>query len=610
MIPQDMIKLWDGDLCDHNRALQFLLIMDYVAEWARDVYRENVIHQLKVWGEQERKRTRNPSPAKTYTSTVRSFRPTPTRRSPRGPSMPEPTKNSKDEPERNVTSTTVASDDDDKNNNNNNNNNNNRTVDSASPIDVKSWIRNVESAHGDDKEHADILRKFDVKGCAYRDARFFRSRVIGLYITKDTIKAFDGTAVNEKSKTARFRRIALNLSRHDPLYMQGGSLNAMEQAWLGTNSSTVRVVESDLTKRFYVICTFSSYLSPDWQPTRELCYIAVRGDTLKDVMELGGTQVTLYRTEVTKSDIRKLVDICSNVSVGAQLAACLHRCTMMPFFGGGYRRINGAKLKIWENTFNLDELVWQRDIPEPYRNMVWRLYKTKYLGDYEVESPYLRSHDELQEWNQRKSQPTKTPWRIRRGTGADEFIPCELENTDEIILCNDYNKRGRVEEHTPDWCLFFLDRSKLRASIQTSVYKNHQITVAYRTQRVGRGTIWRVDDWNAILAMPDGFNIKDMGRRYYRAFVKSVNRSDFNTSHQESDFDIETKLSQLHLQSPRFQNKRMSATLRSLTSSSGECAEETDEESIGCSVPEFTGSVDEDDYNGGYESSTDVNSDA
>jgi len=44
---QKVILLWEGSITRHDAALQLVLIMDYIVDWARDIYRPNIIRQLK-----------------------------------------------------------------------------------------------------------------------------------------------------------------------------------------------------------------------------------------------------------------------------------------------------------------------------------------------------------------------------------------------------------------------------------------------------------------------------------------------------------------------------------------------------------------------------------
>jgi len=47
MSRQKVILLWEGSITGHDAALQLVLIMDYIVDWARDIYRPNIIRQLK-----------------------------------------------------------------------------------------------------------------------------------------------------------------------------------------------------------------------------------------------------------------------------------------------------------------------------------------------------------------------------------------------------------------------------------------------------------------------------------------------------------------------------------------------------------------------------------
>jgi hypothetical protein len=46
-ILQDVVQLWSGSVMNRDDALSLLLIVDYVFDWARDVYRPSILRQLK-----------------------------------------------------------------------------------------------------------------------------------------------------------------------------------------------------------------------------------------------------------------------------------------------------------------------------------------------------------------------------------------------------------------------------------------------------------------------------------------------------------------------------------------------------------------------------------
>ncbi|OBT81827.1 hypothetical protein VE02_09347 [Pseudogymnoascus sp. 03VT05] len=43
----EIMQLWDGCITEEDKSLQLLLIVDYVADWARDIYRPSILKHLK-----------------------------------------------------------------------------------------------------------------------------------------------------------------------------------------------------------------------------------------------------------------------------------------------------------------------------------------------------------------------------------------------------------------------------------------------------------------------------------------------------------------------------------------------------------------------------------
>jgi hypothetical protein len=42
----EFVSLWEGIIINHNDALQLVLIVDYIIDWARDIYRSSIMRQL------------------------------------------------------------------------------------------------------------------------------------------------------------------------------------------------------------------------------------------------------------------------------------------------------------------------------------------------------------------------------------------------------------------------------------------------------------------------------------------------------------------------------------------------------------------------------------
>lgn len=43
---QEILRLWEADITNKDGAIQLLLIVDYICDWARSVHREAIIREL------------------------------------------------------------------------------------------------------------------------------------------------------------------------------------------------------------------------------------------------------------------------------------------------------------------------------------------------------------------------------------------------------------------------------------------------------------------------------------------------------------------------------------------------------------------------------------
>jgi hypothetical protein len=47
MESQEILQLWSGCITEIDDSLQLLLIVDYIADWARDVHRSSILRKIK-----------------------------------------------------------------------------------------------------------------------------------------------------------------------------------------------------------------------------------------------------------------------------------------------------------------------------------------------------------------------------------------------------------------------------------------------------------------------------------------------------------------------------------------------------------------------------------
>ncbi|KAL2127828.1 hypothetical protein VTI74DRAFT_10108 [Chaetomium olivicolor] len=212
-----VFRLWSGAVDSVDAALQLLLIVDYIVDWARDIYRETVIASL-------RKLAVNDSRSLAYDSDILSLA------------------------ERAPQFWTIGTDDE------------------VGPAGA-----------GNESEPYDILRAFDSPSGVIRDARYIRSRFISLYVTEDNF----GTLMNSTASQEESVQLAtsiLNILK-EAWRVSREALDGLEAEWTGHDPDAWDLYPPD--KKFLVVVTATAYLTPDWEQTREVSYLAV-AETLLD----------------------------------------------------------------------------------------------------------------------------------------------------------------------------------------------------------------------------------------------------------------------------------------------------------------------------------------
>ncbi|RYP00327.1 hypothetical protein DL766_007162 [Monosporascus sp. MC13-8B] len=219
-------RLWEGSVDSTDDALRLLLIIDYICDWSRDIYRESVVQGLRslVVGD----------------------------------------------------SRSLAYD-----------------TDIFSLADrVNQW----QHDGGDDQEGVsntagpqvdrDALRAFDTPHGAIRDIRYLRSRFVALYITEDNISLFL-QSMQSQQESRTMAASLLHLFKGAWRVRRDG-LDALELTWTGTDRDSSDMYPPD--KKFLVVATISAYISPDWQQTLEVGYVAVAEDLLHVFLDIAGQQ--------------------------------------------------------------------------------------------------------------------------------------------------------------------------------------------------------------------------------------------------------------------------------------------------------------------------------
>lgn len=214
---QHILPLWNGCVRSPSHALQLLLIVDYIVDWAREIYRGAIINSLGKALEN------GPKPMLHQIRTSKRF----------------------------------------------------CQVDHGSSAATK----HPKTPTGDP------LRKYDSQYGVIRDARYVRSLFVALYVTEDNFETLMGSISADERKSLadsilRCLTEAWRISRE--------GLDAIERMW--TNKSRKGADHYPKDKVFLTVMTVTAYLTPSWEPTRELGYLAVAESLFDRLLEMACLQ--------------------------------------------------------------------------------------------------------------------------------------------------------------------------------------------------------------------------------------------------------------------------------------------------------------------------------
>ena len=230
------MQLWDGCITEEDNALQLLLIVDYVADWARDIYRPSILKHLK--------------------STVSQIA---------------------------YDQVSLSNDSDV------------YSMRSANPNGrISNWIPAPPTIMDANEMREDflsdpgpILHKSilpvsipNTERGSLRSASLFESRIFGLRLTEHNVKhliRFSMGVYRDSDKSMKLAREILNLlsGPTDCIAMQETDLDFLEDSWTGDRSAEARASTSSNSTTFYILLEFSTFMTNTWNIAKEIPYIAV-----------------------------------------------------------------------------------------------------------------------------------------------------------------------------------------------------------------------------------------------------------------------------------------------------------------------------------------------
>ncbi|KAL5615818.1 hypothetical protein FOBRF1_004566 [Fusarium oxysporum] len=389
-----VVRLWSGGVDSLDSALQLLLIVDYIADWARDIYREGIARSLLK----------------------------------------------------------LASHD---------------TQSLARDADIFSMAGNVKewacsspeaSEAGASQSFQDPLREFDCFAGIFRDARFVRSKFIGLIITEENVEQLLQTGATT-GDTYRLTNSLLD-SIQDSVRVRGGVLNELELLWTDTDRNLSNISSPD--EIFYVVAMSVFYLTPHFDQTRELSYVAVSESLIPDLAKIARVESLAVFRELLKTTPR------------ANVSACISRLCLIT--GAISKLKNGKSPSTWamlpleeDGDCNTVEEAVVKICKRPVaREFLWDIYSKHRVGRNEPSSSIFRISSSMDELANSTKSPedqykfSKFSWRWSYYADASSF-------GDNMELLFATTEKSSVEnEWTPGFCIFVLDSSIAKTGINAN----------------------------------------------------------------------------------------------------------------------------------------------
>ncbi|KAL9574032.1 hypothetical protein ACKAV7_001808 [Fusarium commune] len=219
----------DGFTLNH-----LLLIIDYIADWARDIYREGIASSLQKLALSDSASLAHDEDVYSKAGGLRS----------RASSLFDTSRAASHVGDSRVPS----------------------HIDSD-PVQSQSDI-----GHGTMKQVVieDYLHKFDHESGVFRHVKIVHSKFTGLLITHENVEEFlhTSTTIGETKSLV----LSLLTQLQDVCLVKGHMLNYLELLWTDTNRKLPEMLRPE--ELFYTIVTVTFYLTPNWEPTQELSYLA------------------------------------------------------------------------------------------------------------------------------------------------------------------------------------------------------------------------------------------------------------------------------------------------------------------------------------------------
>ncbi|RYP08292.1 hypothetical protein DL765_008834 [Monosporascus sp. GIB2] len=398
--------LWGGSITGIDDTLQLILIVDFIVDWARDIFRPNILRQLRTLS------TAN------YNDTM-TFAFDPDVYSLQGEVQPWME---------------------------------GQDIDPEELLDVPAADAPSESASEDTSDHLD---RFTTMYGVVRDARQIQSRLRGLIITRDNLETVLQSFENPTAATRFVRSIISLLSRRCVALDSEEVLDAVEDHWSGY--TRIRPNRLDQKPKVYVQFRISFYINPVWEQVRELTYLAATDDARELLIQRAGIRGAVRRSRFSPpacrgEDLISAFDRLRQNSVRRDLVSSLCRRTYMACFEKPRTVLaidnDGAVHEIEESKVTIKQDKDKRSPGVQMQGIVHAIYEKHRIGNREPSEPFLRASTRI-------DFEGRALWRgWRRG----DCLPPEHRHLDKILVYSDVpDARYLPHGSRQKYCLYILD---------------------------------------------------------------------------------------------------------------------------------------------------------
>lgn len=299
---QNMVTVWTGCITNRDDALQLFLIVDYMSDWARDVYRTAIIRELRVLAAPD-----------TDLATV-------------------------------FTDTDIFS--------------------SGHVVLNPSLVTGLEDPDAVPEQNYPnpqaAFKRLDSALGVVRHAAPIESRFRALFLTEDNIHTFvDSTSNHIRESFIRqiIRQFSPDSGR--PVALTPDQISSVEEKWTGHSRLKAPFPLRD--KKLYTVYNVAYSLLPSWDQMRELCLIAIEEQAFDVLVARSRLKAAAKSKPSAESDSSVLEDIAwlKRASVEQNLLACISRaCGRVERRQAMHSLDQSPRIRTWRRLRRCNAAIW------------------------------------------------------------------------------------------------------------------------------------------------------------------------------------------------------------------------------------------------------------